>query len=268
MVWSVVGHDKNKKYFQTALKDGYLSHAYLFSGPEMIGKKLFAKDLVDLLNNRGSENNPDFISVGHSIENIRDLKSFLYVKPYYGPYKLALIDEAEKMTAEASNALLKILEEPSSSTVIILVSSKPKLLLPTIWSRCQEIKFQPLMGEDLISFLPSKLRAEDKNFLKQIASGRPGWIIKNAENAGEIRDSVQEFDKILKQGIFEKIQYAAKVVERENQVQLISDLIYWYSGQENKQAKLIKNLIQLSGIVSQSQYNHRLALENFLINSQ
>lgn len=264
-MWTVVGHNKNKKYFETIIKNGQLSHAYLFSGSEMIGKKMFAQDLVNLLNNRKAENNPDLKLVSYTIEDARNLKSFLSVKPYYGPYKVAIIDDAENLTAEASNALLKILEEPSASSIIILISSRPKSLLPTVLSRCQEIKFQSLDNEELESFIPAKLKVEDKKLLKQIAHGRPGWILKNIDKIDGIRNSIQEFNNILDQGIFEKFQYVVRVHDKENYSELISNLIYWHYSQSEKSPKILKGLMYLSNIVSQSQFNHRLALENFLI---
>ena len=226
---------------------------------------MFARDLVRILNGRGLENNPDFIEVGPKIEDVRNLKSFLSNKPYFGPYQVAIIDDADRMTIEASNALLKALEEPSKSSVLILVSSKPRSLLSTIYSRCQEIKFQPLKEEELVSIIPAELKSEDKDLLKQLSRGRPGWILKNLENIDDIRSSIHNFNKVLNQGIFEKIQYASKMHDKDDLPELVNNLIHWHYSQDGKQAKLLKNLVSLSNIVSQSQYNHRLALENFLL---
>src|SRR3989344_5210090 len=265
MSWTTTGHDKNKRYFEFVAKVGFLSNAYLFSGPEMVGKKKFAHDLVRLLNNREPENNPDLNLFSHSVEDARNLKSFLSTKPYYGPYKIAIIDDAEQLTIEASNALLKILEKPSLSSVIILISSKSKTLLPTITSRCQEIRFELLNESDLAKFLPTTLKAEDKNLVRQIAHGRPGWIVKNLEKIGEVKKDVQEFDRLLGQGIFEKMQYAARIYDKEKYEELINNLIYWYYPQTGEQPAILKNLLYVSKIISQPQYNHRLALENFLL---
>ena len=76
-----------------------------------------------------------------SIEQIRELQNFLSYKSYYGGFKAIIIDNAERMTFEAQNCFLKTLEEPKGKTIIFLILSKPDLLLPTIISRCQEIKF-------------------------------------------------------------------------------------------------------------------------------
>ena len=140
-----IGFNKQREYFKNAVKNGHLSHAYLFSGPDGIGKKIFAYDLFRLVNQREPEGDPDFKLLTPRleeeetqiyIEDIRDLKSYLSLKPYRGPYKFVVINDADRLVIEASNAILKLLEEPTQFTVIILVSSKPKLLLPTVLSRC------------------------------------------------------------------------------------------------------------------------------------
>lgn len=227
-----------------------LAHAYLFYGPEGVGKKNFAHELFCIVNGRDPEKDPDFKFItprvddghlpagqtgGHGtkiyINDIRDLKSFLSFRPYFGPYKFVVINDADRLETEASNAFLKMLEEPSPSTVVILISSKPKLMLPTILSRCETVSFRPLF-ERTVS-------AEDQ---KQI----------------------NEFNKILKQGICERIQYAKKIYEKENYQNLVKNLIYNLQAESN--TKILKGLLRLNHIVSQSQYNHRLAIENFLIN--
>ncbi len=264
-MWIVLGHSSNKRYFESAIKNGQLAHAYIFSGPDMVGKKMFAYDLAIQLNGRGIENNPDFKSVGPKIEDIRGLKSFLSNKPYFGPYQIVVIDNAEQMTTEASNAVLKTLEEPSLSTILILITSKPRHLLPTISSRCQEIKFNCLTDNEITKFIPAKFEANDKELLKRLSGNRPGWLVKNSNNLSEIKKSVQEFNKVMEQGIFEKIQYASKIYDTEIVPELINNLIYWHYGQNQTKANLLRGLTKLSNTISQPQFNKRLALESFLL---
>ncbi len=240
MNWNTTGFDKNKKYFENAVKNDILSHAYLFSGPDGIGKKDFAYDIFRLINQREPEGDPDFKLLTPRleedetkiyIEDVRDLKSYLSLKPYFGPYKFVVINDADRLVTEASNAMLKLLEEPTPLTVIILISSKPKLLLPTVLSRCEKV-----------SFLPSKEIAVNKDTAK----------------------SVEEFLNISKQGITERLQYAEKLFAGKNYQDLIVGLIHTLRPQGDRQ--VLKGLLRLNYLLSQPQFNHRLALENFLVN--
>src|SRR3989338_8257663 len=161
----MIGHHKQKKYFANIIKNGSLSHAYLLSGPEMIGKKLFVLSLYELLNGRKSENDPDFKLVSPKIEDgetklyiedIRDIKKNLSYKPYSGPYKVVVIDDAHRVTIEAANALLKVLEEPSVFSILFLVTHIPKSLPETILSRCEEVAFLPAQSSEVTEFLQNR----------------------------------------------------------------------------------------------------------------
>src|SRR3989344_6540052 len=101
MNWTIKDFDKNKHYFEDAVKNGNLSHAYLFCGPEGIGKKMFAYNLFRLINQREPDSDPDFKLLTPRldedetkiyVEDVRDLKSYLSLKPYYGPYKFVVIN--------------------------------------------------------------------------------------------------------------------------------------------------------------------------------
>ena len=169
----VLGQDKPKQIIAKALKHNSVPHTYLFFGPESIGKKLAAIELAKALNCRELESgdncghcascrkieqrtHPDFILLEPQkstplarqavikIEAVRNLQKKLSFLPYEGKTKVAVIDGAESMTPEAASSFLKTLEEPPSSTVLILITSNPFLLLPTIVSRCQGVKFHPL----------------------------------------------------------------------------------------------------------------------------
>lgn len=168
----VTGHLKQWEFLKNKFELGNLSHAYLFSGHKESKKELFANEFVKLINCRESKkpcqncqncrmiekkgfldllvissqnsesslkNEKDMMEI--SVGQIRNLRNFLSYKPYYGNFKIVLIENAERMTFEAQSCFLKTLEEPKGKTIIFLVSSKPDMILPTIFSRCQEIKF-------------------------------------------------------------------------------------------------------------------------------
>jgi len=174
-------HQKQWEFFKRNFEANQLSHAYLFTGLKYLGKKLFAKELVKLINcqeenkpckrcfscqsiekesfpdfkiiSEANKRDPKFGDVGEiKISQVRDVQKFLSYKPYYGKFKAVLIEDAEKMNQEAQSCFLKTLEEPKGNTMIILLSSGPNLILPTIHSRCQTIKFfgKPVLAKDNI----------------------------------------------------------------------------------------------------------------------
>jgi DNA polymerase III subunit delta' len=161
----ILGHDKQKDVLLRAVQNGRLAHAYLFAGPEGVGKRLLALALVRTLfctegNGCGDcppcrkvdhHNHPDLHLLepdGNSIkiEQVRNLQRDLNLRPHEASRKVCLIEAAETMTVGAANALLKTLEEPRGDTLLILLSSQPQRLLETIRSRCQPLFFarQPL----------------------------------------------------------------------------------------------------------------------------
>ena len=242
MNWNTTDFNKNKKYFINAVENGNLSHAYLFSGPEGIGKKIFAYDIFRLVNQREPEGDPDFKLLTPRleedetkiyIEDIRNLKSYLSLKPYFGPYKFVVINDADRLVPEASNAMLKLLEEPSPFTVIVLISSKPRFILPTVLSRCEKVQF---------------LSSEEKTIDKETAK------------------AVAEFISVARQGITERMQYAEKLFAGKDYQNLVIGLIHTLRARENPNHKVLKKLLRLNSLLSQPQFNHRLALENFLVN--
>jgi DNA polymerase III delta prime subunit len=260
-----------------------LGHAYLFTGPEMIGKKSFALELFEMINGRSSVGDPDFLFAGPDladgdakiyIEDIRKLKSFFRFKPYYGPYKFALIDDAHCLTNESANALLKILEEPPGFSVLVLVSSMAKMLPKTIVSRCEKIRFAEVGGELMEDYLNGfkNLKKEDKDFLLRLAGGRIGFAsyLLKEDKLGEARKAIDDLRKLLNARVYEKFNYAKKIHERGGGYQsLVGYWLSWVASHVQsspKNEKIVKELLVLNSIVSQPQYNHRLALENFLLN--
>ena len=159
----IIGHDRQKEFLRRTLANDRLAHAYLFEGPQGIGKRLIALALaraVFCTNENGCgqcvpcrkidhNNHPDLQIVEPDgkqikIEQIRDLQKTLSFRPVESSRRVCLIDQADKMNPAAANALLKTLEEPSSETLIILLSARPEALLTTVLSRCQRLPFNRL----------------------------------------------------------------------------------------------------------------------------
>lgn len=281
MTWSTVGFEKEKKYFSRAAKDGSLAHAYLLSGPDMIGKKKFALEICELINGRASmAHDPDILVISLNIEegeaniavdSIRELKSFLAFKPYHGPYKFVVIDHADRLTVEASNALLKALEEPQPNVLMFLISSQPKALLPTITSRCQEVVCAPHEKEVIEEFLKkNKIKGEDAAFAAQMAAGRLGWAMRlvESDSLGDVRASVDELQSVARKGIAERLAYAKQLADRADCRDQIEYWLRWVHTRlpdSDKAPAVLRRLLHLHKTLGQPQFNHRLAIESFLI---
>src|SRR6476619_3443055 len=188
MFASLTGNDRVKEVLKRMLSSGRLPGALLFVGAEGIGKKLFALEVARALNCRtpidnegcgscsackriihlnypnSSEpkdwipmiwtNHPDVAMVVAPlrqlrVEQMRQIETEANFRPMEGNARVFIIDEAEKLNDASANALLKVLEEPPSTSHLILITSRPAMLLPTILSRCQMIRFSPLTPDDI-----------------------------------------------------------------------------------------------------------------------
>jgi DNA polymerase-3 subunit delta' len=289
MQWQTIGFDKIKDFFEKASKSGNLAHAYLFSGQEMIGKKTFALELIGLVNSNLGANtnseaaiNPDLLLIDTSgsesgqtiaIEEVRKVKNFVSLSSVIGPYKFGVINDAHLMTTEAQNALLKVLEEPNPSSILILVTANPNSLLPTIISRCQEIKFSPHSLEVIKKFLDnSGLPKSEAEFLAEFSNGRVGLIktVLQEKSFGVIKGSVEDLMRLIKADINERFSVAQELADEKNKQDLMRKVLYWILYMrmrinEPKAPRILKGLLELHKIISQPQFNHRLALENFLV---
>lgn len=153
-MWKTPGHQNQKLFLDNAVKNKKYSHAYLFAGPDVETKKNIAVEFAQkILGATGAEKiNPDLIIVDQEklkIEDIRNLISELSLKPYQFERKVAIIENFENVTDEGANSILKTLEEPNASTIIILLVKNKEQLLATIISRCQSLYFNraPQAGE-------------------------------------------------------------------------------------------------------------------------
>lgn len=164
----IIGHDRQKQILRRAVATDRLAHAYLFEGPEGIGKRLMAMALARAIfcsNGNGCGDCAPCRKVDHNnhpdlhlyepdgrqikIEQVRELQRELSFRPLEAKMKVCLVDQADRMNASAANALLKTLEEPTANTLIILLSARPEALLVTVRSRCQRLPFARLPQEHI-----------------------------------------------------------------------------------------------------------------------
>ena len=198
---AIKGQDKPIEILKTYIDNSCLEGGYLFTGPEGIGKKMTALALAKRLNCLEAKvdscghcasclkiNNNQHPDVHLSLEEepqikievIRQLQKEINLKAYEGGFKVFIIDNAHTLTAEASNALLKILEEPPKKSLIILITDKPNLLFKTVLSRCKILKFLPLQRGALAEILKKdyKLNTGLAHFLAYFSEGRLGRALK------------------------------------------------------------------------------------------
>ncbi len=219
MLDSLTGNERVKKLLRKMLTAGRVPGAMLFTGEEGIGKKLFALELARALNCRHlqgveacgtcpvckrishfnypqSDDADDWIPIIRTdhgdvgmvvapkrvlrVEQMRQIEVEANFRPFEGKARVFLIDDADKLNDASSNALLKVLEEPPATSHIILITARPAMLLPTILSRCQAIRFSPLSVEEIEQHLLSnKLAAGgEARLLARCASGSIGRALK------------------------------------------------------------------------------------------
>ncbi len=221
---NIVGHKDIIKYIQNAVSENRVSHAYILNGERGSGKKMLASLFaMTLLCENGekdpcsmchsciqaeSGNHPDIIRVTHekpntiSVDDIREqVNHTIDIKPYQGPYKIYIIPEADKMTVQAQNALLKTIEEPPQYAVIFLLTENAELLLPTINSRCVMLKLRYIKDTLIKKYLMQKLELPDykADVCTAFAQGNVGRAIMlaNSEHFNEIREEALQLLKYI-----------------------------------------------------------------------
>ncbi len=262
----IIGHQPILDFLKKSIRNKRLAHAYLFTGSAHLGKKTVALEFVRMLN--GSEIDqavhPDVLIIEPEaiekngvkkeleigIDQARRIQHQMSLFPYQAPYKIALIDQAERMTAEASNCLLKTLEEPLGRAILILITASPDSLLPTIVSRCQLIKFLPVReGEIGKRISNSKIVLSDTpllrkrrgpqwqplNYLKKIirlANGRPGLAIQYFEEPALLQaqdEIINQLERLIGADLNEAYQYVeniSKDVPRARQI--LKSWLFWF----------------------------------------
>lgn len=180
----IVGQEKIKDNLKNAIISGKISHAYIINGEKSSGKEFIARvfSMAIQCEEEGynpcqrchscrqalSDNQPDIIHVVHEkpnsigVEDIRtQINNDVDIKPYSSRYKIYILNEAEKMTVQAQNAILKTLEEPPEYAVLILLTTNVNALLPTIVSRCVVLNMKPVADSEVKRFLMNQLKAPD-----------------------------------------------------------------------------------------------------------
>lgn len=253
----ILGQDQIKEHFQKAIETHKISHAYILTGEAGMGRKSLAHAFaLTLLCEKGgkdpcmechacrqvlSGNHPDLIHVTHEkpasigVDDIREqINDTIQVRPYSSHYKIYIVDEAEKMTVQAQNALLKTIEEPPSYAVILLLTTNQEAFLPTILSRCVQLKLKPLRDYVVKAYLTERLQVPeaDADVYAAFARGNLGKAVNlvSSEDFRLLREEVLHLLKhIHEMDISELLDTIRKLKEDNLDIEECLDFMQmWY----------------------------------------
>jgi DNA polymerase-3 subunit delta' len=253
----VVGHEQIINHLKSAMKLNKVSHAYIFSGEKGSGKKMLANAFAQLLQCEGegekpcgvcrscrqaeNGNHPDIIRVIHEkpntigIDDIREqLVGDVQIKPYQSRYKVYIVPDAERMTVQAQNALLKTIEEPPSYAVILFLTTNASSFLPTILSRCVVLNMKPVPDEEVRKYLMEHVEVPDyqADIAVAFAQGNIGKAVKLAtsEYFNEIKTAAIHILKHIPTMEMGEINSAVKAIsEYKVDIQDYLDILaVWY----------------------------------------
>ncbi len=254
----VVGQEQIKEFIQKSVQQSKVSHAYILCGERGSGRnalaKLFAAALQCSAGNDEKKpcgkcksckqmaggNQPDVIIVNHEKKGIgvdeirRQVNNSVLIKPYEGPYKVYIIPDADKMTAQAQNSLLKTIEEPPGYAVLLLIAENIDLFLPTILSRCVILNLKPVSETVITEYLMNTLKLPDyaAHTCAVFAQGNIGKAVRYA-SCDDFSQVLNEVLKLLKNIDTKRIDELSAIIKRikDNQYDIndyLDIMTLWY----------------------------------------
>lgn len=265
--WQIVGHDWVVDYLRRSILAGQIAHAYLFAGPGSIGKGTLALRLAQaLVCERGGAdpclacrackraahgNHPDVRLLSLAAQNaslkpdeakgrelridaVRDWQRDIDLRPFEAARRIFILDDADKLTEQAANAMLKTLEEPPPYAVLILLAHGAGDLLPTIVSRCRILRLRPVSRSAIAAGLQAcyGIAAEDAATLAAWSAGRFGWAVTATENPELIEQQQTFLDTLAdlrSRGRVERLKWAEERAKdyRSDQPAVLEWLLLW-----------------------------------------
>lgn len=252
----IKGNQQVKNILQRGARTGRFSHAYIFQGAEGMGKKIIANAFAKALQCTQGEgeacgvchgckafdsgNHPDvFYVLPHKTKNlgVEDIREQIVknadIKQYEYPYKIFIIEHAEKMTIAAQNALLKTLEEPPEYVVFLLLAENMNGFLPTVLSRCAILKLQPVPKKEIESYLLGNGFAEEStaSIFAEYAQGSIGQAVELATSEEFItmrEDILSMLCKLKEQSIPSLLEKAKELEQYKNNLRFLEIASLWY----------------------------------------
>jgi len=242
-MWHTQGHERAVRILQRSLDNGSVSHAYLILGPQQIGKMRLASDLTAALNclghdrpcgecsqcsriDKGIHADVHLISLATSvpegglprvaigIDRIKQVQRETNFTPYEGRFRVIIVDGAEHLSEEASNSLLKTLEEPPDRVVILVLATNTSQLLPTLISRCQVLELRPVPTLSISELLQAEYGAnkKDADQIARLSDGKPGWAINAVKDHSiqeELNRKLENIERVSRGDQEARFQYAS-----------------------------------------------------------
>jgi DNA polymerase-3 subunit delta' len=260
-MWKIIGHRQLLAFFEHVRSSGHLGHAYLFTGPAQIGKRTLALAFAQTILCTGQHANPVGSPCGSchaclkvqstthpdlsiirsseskkalSIDTIREVLRASTLQPQEGRYSIFLLPNAESLSLEAANALLKTLEEPAPQTILLLTTTNEQLLPGTIVSRCQVLPMMLVNTGEIRDALVRQwnLDQDYAQTISNLSAGRPGWAIAASQNP-ELQEQRGAWLQIMKtlceSGPTQRIKIAAKLAhDTEPLEELLTVWLIWW----------------------------------------
>lgn len=257
----VVGQERARHRLLEAVREGRLHHAYLLVGPDGVGKRLLARGLAQLLlcpdardgqacgqcracQQVARTSHPDLHwlepearpggrgSLG--IDQVRRLIQEASWRPYEGRWKVLVVAQADRLTPEAQNSLLKLLEEPPGTAVILLTTSRPDRLLPTVRSRCHTVPLRTLTDAEVRAVLAGEGliqsdQPEEADLLVMAVQGAPGRAFGlDPERLRERQQAARAWvEALLGAPAWRRLVMAGELAEREDLVEVLDGALLW-----------------------------------------
>lgn len=300
-----IGHKQQIKFLKDSIRAGRVSQAYIFSGPENIGKfylaKVFSRALIedspdaldDFKNEEENKNQnieiiaPEIIEKKGivktreiDVKKVREAQNNLALFPTIGSYRVLIINDAHRLTTASQNALLKNLEEPNSSAIIILITHEDGKLLKTIKSRCQKINFNLVSLDEIKNGFKDSVENEILEKITIFSMGKPGEMQKMIADKNSFKDkelAIRDLNKLRGMPVFEKFDLAQNYSKDTTKARKYLEFWIWML-----RVQIFKNLGNETGIdkkyqaidkirealikIKNPSFNARLILENLFLN--
>ena len=291
MFEDIIGNQQVKEELTKIIEEEKILHSYMFVGIEGIGKQMIAKKFAQMIlcTNGGrkgcntckscieftSNNNPDFLYIepdGNNIkiEQIRYLRRKIQEKPIISNRKVYIINDADKMTTEAQNCLLKTLEEPPEYSTIILIGSNQNLFLNTIKSRCMIISFKPIEAELIKKYLEEKYEMfNTSSSMLETFQGSIGKAI-------ILKDKKEQYEKIEmmiknldKKDIIDILNLGEEIYKSKDDIidilEYINVILLKLAKEEAKYVKCI-NIVEDTKKRLKQNANYDMCIDNMILN--